>query len=192
MFFTIFVVGFVVYLLSEGSPKVLSPDMSLASFRELNADERGSLVDELMTTTTAAENDRDAFISCTGDFAVTKNQNLSVREVFGWCDTERINNRARFTSHFDEAAMPADHLDAFIICQGFVKDQLRAPSSARFPVSANTIYRSRGSFRVKSQVEAENAFGVLIRQTFVCDATYHGPEHQLNSTAWTLNALELN
>jgi hypothetical protein len=61
---------------------------------------------------------------------------------------------------------------AAIMCQGFVKERLTAPSTAKFPnafgADTKTVTLGRGHYRVTSYVDAQNSFGAQIRTTFVC------------------------
>lgn len=71
-----------------------------------------------------------------------------------------------------EAPSPddGDALSAYVVCQQFVEEQLRAPGTADYPqtYSEATTDLGGGRYRVNSFVDAENAFGALIRTRFVC------------------------
>ena len=66
-------------------------------------------------------------------------------------------------------------VEAFVIAQDFVKQQLRSPSTANFPgvtdpgVSSNstTLPDGRCGFNVYLYVDAQNAFGGIVRQNFL-------------------------
>jgi hypothetical protein len=67
---------------------------------------------------------------------------------------------------------------AFVMCQDFVKDQLRSPSTARFPTVREATITSAGSdaYQVRSHVDAQNAFGAEIRTEWLCEIEYVGDD----------------
>lgn len=63
---------------------------------------------------------------------------------------------------------------AFVMSQNFVKRDLRAPATAQFPhqpISATEIGECQ--FRVSSYVDAQNAFGALIRSNYSVDMKFN-------------------
>ncbi len=74
--------------------------------------------------------------------------------------------------------------DAQIMCQRFVKNQLKAPSTAKFPSNPSVAYVGNNCYYMSSHVEAQNAFGVPIRNGFTCEVCYAG------SGKYTLKALD--
>ena len=64
-------------------------------------------------------------------------------------------------------------IDAFVMSQKFVKKQLKAPSSARFPYITDPEVHAKhlgsGKFRVVAYVDSQNAFGVMMRNHYTCD-----------------------
>jgi hypothetical protein len=58
----------------------------------------------------------------------------------------------------------------FDICQSFTTDGLKAPATAKFPeFNIRMLTEDEdGSYTVKSYVDAQNGFGALIRNDFVC------------------------
>lgn len=66
----------------------------------------------------------------------------------------------------------AEHeaVEAYVVCQQFVEDRLRAPSTAEFgePYSQVTTHNGGGEYTVRTYVDAENAFGAMIRNDFTC------------------------
>lgn len=64
----------------------------------------------------------------------------------------------------------ADTTDAKVICQQFVQDKLKAPTTANFaPYSAQTAtVVSAGTFDVQGYVDAQNSFGANLRTTYQC------------------------
>lgn len=57
-------------------------------------------------------------------------------------------------------------------CRNAVKDQLKSPNSAKFPSSLDLNAAARemndGSWALGSYVDAQNAFGVEVRNNFIC------------------------
>ncbi len=72
-----------------------------------------------------------------------------------------------------EAAAEKLKLDAYIMSQEFVKRRLKAPSTARFPRFNDsdvivTFSADTSKFTVLAWVEAQNAFGVFLRSSYLC------------------------
>lgn len=66
-------------------------------------------------------------------------------------------------------------VEAHGICQEFVKDRLKSPSSARFPAwkasnkgAARVSKRGDGSYQVRGYVDAKNELGVELRSKYFC------------------------
>lgn len=88
----------------------------------------------------------------------------------------------------------------YVAAQEFVKERLRAPSTAKFPEGSYEYVEELGQihvlrqheksghscfrYRVKSYVDAQNAFGAQIRTHFVCEITYLGDKK------WQLDSIE--
>lgn len=64
--------------------------------------------------------------------------------------------------------------DAWYICQDFIKDKLKAPSTAEFEVrnKNHIIDEGDNTFTITMNVDAENSFGAMIRDTFYCRVHY--------------------
>jgi hypothetical protein len=75
--------------------------------------------------------------------------------------------------------------------QDFVRDRLKAPSTAEFPggmfddVSDHVISDDRGAYRIASYVDAENSFGAMLR------THYSGRIRIEPNGEWTLLELDL-
>ena len=82
----------------------------------------------------------------------------------------------------------ADGVEAYVMCQQFVKDRLRAPGTARFPPSsrADVDGLAGNAWRVRAWVDAENAFGGEVRRRWECVVVYEG------GGEWRLDGLELD
>ena len=63
---------------------------------------------------------------------------------------------------------------AWVVCQKFVEDRLKSPSSAEFPVRYPQFTEDLGGgrYRVETYVDSENAFGAMIRTEFICEVKY--------------------
>jgi hypothetical protein len=78
-----------------------------------------------------------------------------------------------------------DHSDmAVVMCEDFVRDSLRAPSTADFASASDaTVDQLQpGTYSVTSHVDAQNGFGAMIRTRYACTVRYDGE-------AWYLKAL---
>lgn len=63
-----------------------------------------------------------------------------------------------------------DRLGAYVMSQQFVIKQLKAPSTAEFPVFEEdmVIPLGKNRFKVTSYVDAQNSFGAMIRTPYTC------------------------
>lgn len=81
-----------------------------------------------------------------------------------------------------------DSAAAWVMCQRFVEDRLRAPATAEYPSPysqyTKQVSASRNVFEVSAYVDSENGFGAFIRNDFVCRVRYEGDE------SWRLESLE--
>lgn len=59
---------------------------------------------------------------------------------------------------------------AIIVCERAVKEQLKAPSTAKFSGSYATA-KSGGGYRVEGNVDSQNSFGAMIRARYVCESS---------------------
>jgi hypothetical protein len=69
-----------------------------------------------------------------------------------------------------------DRIDAYLVCQDFVSEDLKSPATAEFASMSDSIIKntSGDSWSVTSYVDAQNSFGAMLRMYFVCDLTYRG------------------
>lgn len=56
---------------------------------------------------------------------------------------------------------------SIVACEGMVEERLKAPSTAEFH-SETFLSAGGGTYRVRGEVDAENAFGAKIRNDFRC------------------------
>jgi hypothetical protein len=69
-----------------------------------------------------------------------------------------------------------DEFTAAVMCEEFVKDQLRAPATAGFPLPTDyqIEHKGDGRYRMDSHVDSENGFGAQIRTQFTCKIQHAG------------------
>ena len=78
-----------------------------------------------------------------------------------------------------------DKIGASIMCEEFLKDGLKAPSTAKFAQYRDgNVTQNGNQFTVVSYVDAENSFGAMIRTTYICVVEYTG------NGKWRLKSLE--
>ena len=77
------------------------------------------------------------------------------------------------------AAYQPDAFGAFVICQHFVKDRLKSPATAVFPLSTDTQtdHLSTVQFRNHAYVDSQNGFGANIRTHYTCTVSSTGGEN---------------
>lgn len=78
---------------------------------------------------------------------------------------------------------------AFVQCKNAVKESLRAPSTADFKLLPDYegVDEHTGIITIKSFVDAQNAFGAMLRNNFICKMHYSGmPKDQ-----WTVVEIKL-
>jgi hypothetical protein len=65
--------------------------------------------------------------------------------------------------------------DAYFMSQKFVKQNLKAPSSAKFPGYKKEFSEYKdGNYVVVAYVESQNSFGAMLKQTYICEMNYKG------------------
>jgi hypothetical protein len=69
-----------------------------------------------------------------------------------------------------------DEFTAAVMCEEFVRDNLKAPATAGFPLATDyTIeHKGNGRYRMDSHVDSENGFGAQIRTEFTCKIQHAG------------------
>lgn len=70
----------------------------------------------------------------------------------------------------------AQATDAKQVCERFVKDQLKAPGSAKF--SGATATTTGGGYTVTGDVDAQNTFGASLRSRYTCVVRYDDPTRE--------------
>jgi len=82
---------------------------------------------------------------------------------------------------------------AFITAQEYVKDNLKSPSTAKFPFleySWSDPDTATNTIIIKSHVDAQNAFGATIRNTFYVKLKFNGGLWEEKSN-WSLIDIQL-
>lgn len=69
----------------------------------------------------------------------------------------------------DEPEGPNGYL-AESACEDHVKDNLKAPSTAKFDLTSKST--GGGTFEVTGTVDSENSFGAMIRNNVTCSVEY--------------------
>jgi len=79
---------------------------------------------------------------------------------------------------------PAMPISASIMCERFVTNRLKAPSTAKFAPYRELIITTYGknegvkdAFRVIGYVDAQNGFGAMLRNDYTCDVQYTGGDN---------------
>ncbi|MFC2099734.1 hypothetical protein ACFLSF_02770 [Candidatus Bipolaricaulota bacterium] len=76
------------------------------------------------------------------------------------------------------ASSGSSGLGARVAAKLFVKDRLKAPSTARFGTLTATE-SSGGSYRVSGYVDSQNSFGAMVRTYFSCTVEYENGKWKL-------------
>lgn len=75
----------------------------------------------------------------------------------------------------DRSEVIGDEIGAQVVCEQFVEDQLKSPSTAEF--SGEVVHRLRGKvWIVAGEVDSENSFGAMIRNDYTCKARFVGDD----------------
>lgn len=109
---------------------------------------------------------------------------LSVLVIWNIANFHKNANPARSTPSGPSS------LEACLMSHVFVEKRLRAPGSAKFSSCHNpgaVQGLGEGKFRVTGYVDAQNAFGALIRNNYVCVLRHVGGE----GDKWQLEGLQL-
>jgi len=163
----------------------------LSTYKTTDKADREGLVTALRLANNGSAEDQEHFINCMGDFAENKLQTLSISKVFGWCVLESKNNRERFTGHFNELDTLDEPRHAVSACEAIIEAGLLAPASAMHPSGGQDyIDHGKGKYTIVTYVDAQNAFGAMIRNNYRCVVQYTGPDAPWHPSAW--KALEVH
>ena len=83
---------------------------------------------------------------------------------------------------FRSSGAPAtgDEFTAASMCERFVADHLKSPSTAEFD---STATGGGDTWTVTGTVDSQNSFGAMVRNTYTCHLTYEGGD------SWRLDSL---
>lgn len=73
--------------------------------------------------------------------------------------------------------------EARTICEGWVKDKLKAPSTARFANDGTTHPSGADAWTMSGTVDAQNSFGATIRTAWTCDVRFDSATERWRGTA---------
>lgn len=71
--------------------------------------------------------------------------------------------------------------EAQAVCQDWVEDQLKSPTSAKFSGVATTA--AGGQYEITGQVDAENGFGATVRTPWTCSVRYDTTSEEWRGSA---------
>jgi hypothetical protein len=74
---------------------------------------------------------------------------------------------------------------AELMCEDFVTDRLKAPSTADFPGADSVVPAGPDMWTVSASVDSENGFGAMIRTDYLCTVQDSGNDK------WLLKSLDL-
>jgi ribosomal protein L37E len=78
---------------------------------------------------------------------------------------------------------------ATVMCENVIEQQLKSPASAKHPVhSAKKI--SGQTYGMRSYVDSQNVFGVVLRTSYICQIKYTGGE-PADVRNWTIQNLQI-
>jgi hypothetical protein len=88
---------------------------------------------------------------------------------------------------------PSDQSEMAVVqCQNYAKDRLRSPSTADFPwLDHAVVPRGNETYLVKSYVDAQNGFGAIVRNDYICEIRYIGGD-ATDQGHWSLIDLSLS
>ena len=86
-----------------------------------------------------------------------------------------------------EAKQEHDAISAYVMAQDFVSNQLKAPSTAKFPTYSKNYVTDlgEGKYTITAYVDAQNSFGAMMRNNFICTVHYVG------NNKWACDNLEM-
>ena len=72
----------------------------------------------------------------------------------------------------------SDQWGAIAVCKQFVKEQLVAPSTAKFlsPDRVFQVDKEADTWRVLGSLDAQNKMGAMLRLKYLCDVSYQGED----------------
>jgi len=141
---------------------VETKDITLKIYKQFRENERHKYLKEVLIYEKIDLNQLDNYINCMGDFAYSKNEDLSFKEVLMWCKNE---NKRAFLSHINELYLREEgnykiSYDENI--EKIKKDKLDLATEKSIKEEEHTLKGVKPSpTRYDKPIEALNAFGGL-------------------------------
>ena len=95
----------------------------------------------------------------------------------------------------DEDAPKPEELSsaAFVISKGYVKQSLKSPATADFPLlDSQTRHLGEGRYAASSYVDAQNSFGAKLRTYWSTELRYKGAGLPADPASWELISLVID
>lgn len=173
-------------------PQLIADAPTLADYKDLRPKDRETLVEAFTRLIEAPEDSVELFVTCMGDYAFTKSEELETEKVLGWCENERQNIPDRFASHFNELDAEDLSIHAGLVCKDLVRDRLLSPSGAKFPWLSTDVRRyGRQSYHAGGPFEALNAFGVMLPMRYACRLQHDLTGDPHLDSSWEIEAVEV-
>jgi hypothetical protein len=104
--------------------------------------------------------------------------------------TTELNKAAELEKARAEEAKCSDEISAFVMSQEFVKDQLKAPSTAKFPWMSNSQvsvkYLGDCVYEISAYVDSQNSFGAMLRSRY-----YAKLQNRRGTDSWSALAIRI-
>lgn len=95
-------------------------------------------------------------------------------EKKGKVEAQLAKKEARLTQ-FQSINVDAESLHAGRYCKNLIRNQLKVPSTAKFPLLPDVRVTSTNEFFIiTSHVDAQNSFGAMLRYSYFCRLKYNG------------------
>jgi len=110
--------------------------------------------------------------------------------VFGYISSGGCGSGSRRSTSTSSYTMPKpkhDAASAWVMCQSFVEDRLKAPRTAKWPWGYTDYVTDLGGgrYRIKAYVDSQNSFGAMLRTHFTAEVEWTGGDN------WRLNSLNV-
>lgn len=85
-----------------------------------------------------------------------------------------------------EAPQMPGQSEIWVAAQGFARDRLKAPRTAKFPYSMDISItdNGNGNYTVNGYVDSENSFGAMLRTDFECKMFYNTSDESFYLTGF--------
>lgn len=78
----------------------------------------------------------------------------------------------------------ANKAEAQQLCKTRISSQLKSPSTAKFDYEVQIRSTDPNDYRILTQVDAQNSFGAVMRETYTCDLMWSP-----SSESWRITSL---